>query len=414
MGYYCDDKVYDVAIIGSGSVGSFAGYYASKQGLKTCLIDNFLPPHTNGSYHGDTRIFRIAYGEGEKYIPLLQYAFNLWVDFEEESKQKLFERCGVLNIGNPFSKFMRNVAQSSEDFNLDTILLRPKDIKNRYEIDVPSDFFGILETQTGFIYSEKSVESAIRLACSKGADLFISQIRQIDDSGNYYIISTDSNEIRAKKILISAGSFADEILRAFEAGHRYIANINDFAFELFGKSRFSGGRRIAEVPRIPVRPKRKVLNWFNSNSYKLCNGMPAFIMEFGNDHFYGFPDFGSGVKIGLNAFGQDISSRNQLGNFGDIDSDTTAINDHIRSFMPNLGNLSRGAVCTYAMTPDEGFIFDFIIKQPFGSFILYIGGLSHGFKFAPALANLGIEALKSGEIPDILKPFSLKRFNGKV
>lgn len=404
MGYYCDDKVYDVAIIGSGSVGSFAGYYASKQGLKTCLIDNFLPPHTNGSYHGDTRIFRIAYGEGEKYIPLLQRAFDLWVDFEEESKQKLFERCGVLNIGNPFSEFMRNVAQSSEDFNLDAILLRPKDIKNRYEIDVPSDFFGILETQTGFIYSEKSVESAIRLACSKGADLFISQIRQIEYWKNYYIISTDSNEIRAKKILISAGSFADEILRAFEA--RVPRNI------IYDD-------HLAVVPRIPVRPKRKVLNWFNSNSYKLCNGMPAFIMEFGNDHFYGFPDFGSGVKIGLNAFGQYISSRNQLGNFGDIDSDTTAINDHIRSFMPHLGNLSRGAVCTYAMTPDEGFIFDFIINQPFSynpprNFILYIGGLSHGFKFAPALATLGIEALKSGEIPDILKPFSLKRFNGKV
>ena len=32
---------YDVVIIGSGSVGSFAGYYASRQGLKTCLIDNF-------------------------------------------------------------------------------------------------------------------------------------------------------------------------------------------------------------------------------------------------------------------------------------------------------------------------------------------------------------------------------------
>ena len=75
---------YDVVIIGSGSVGSFAGYYASRRGLKTCLIDNFLPPHSNGSYHGDTRIFRIAYGEGEKYIPLLQRAFELWGEFDKQ------------------------------------------------------------------------------------------------------------------------------------------------------------------------------------------------------------------------------------------------------------------------------------------------------------------------------------------
>lgn len=36
-----DKMTYDIAVIGSGSVGSFAGYYAAKMGLKTCLIDKF-------------------------------------------------------------------------------------------------------------------------------------------------------------------------------------------------------------------------------------------------------------------------------------------------------------------------------------------------------------------------------------
>lgn len=39
-----DKMTYDIAVIGSGSVGSFAGYYAAKMGLKTCLIDKFQAP----------------------------------------------------------------------------------------------------------------------------------------------------------------------------------------------------------------------------------------------------------------------------------------------------------------------------------------------------------------------------------
>ncbi len=370
---------YDVVIIGSGSVGSFAGYYASRQGLKTCLIDNFLPPHSNGSYHGDTRIFRIAYGEGEKYIPLLQRAFELWGEFEQTSGQKIFERCGVLNIGDPTSAFMRNVAQSSKDFALDTMPLSPQKISQLYGINVPDHFTGILERGTGFVYSDKSVETAIRLAVGLGADVLISCIRRIEKQGGVYHIYTDSSQILADKILLSAGSFASEILSVC-------------AFDL---------------PQIPVKPKRKMLNWFYSSSYQLRDAMPAFIMEFNGDHFYGFPDFGSGVKIGLNVFGQDITTRDELLGFGDIESDKRAIAEHIRAFMPSLGELCTGAVCTYAMTPDEGFIIDFI-----DSCLLYLGGLSHGFKFAPALGELGISALQRGELPqEICRHFSLGRFS---
>ena len=91
---------FDICVIGVGTVGAFAGYYLAKKGLKTALVDIYSPPHDKGSYHGDTRIFRIAYGEGEKYIPMLKRAFDLWGEFEKETDTKLFERCGVINIGH--------------------------------------------------------------------------------------------------------------------------------------------------------------------------------------------------------------------------------------------------------------------------------------------------------------------------
>ncbi|SPX54137.1 N-methyl-L-tryptophan oxidase [Klebsiella pneumoniae] len=62
---------YDLIIIGSGSVGAAAGYYARRAGLNVLMTDAHQPPHQEGSHHGSSRLIRHAYGEGEKYVPLV-------------------------------------------------------------------------------------------------------------------------------------------------------------------------------------------------------------------------------------------------------------------------------------------------------------------------------------------------------
>lgn len=56
---------YDLIIIGSGSTGAAAGYYARRAGLNVLMTDAHTPPHQEGSHHGNTRLIRHAYGEGE-------------------------------------------------------------------------------------------------------------------------------------------------------------------------------------------------------------------------------------------------------------------------------------------------------------------------------------------------------------
>lgn len=43
--------IYDLIVVGSGSVGSAAGWYATKAGLKVLMIDYGHPPHDQGSHH---------------------------------------------------------------------------------------------------------------------------------------------------------------------------------------------------------------------------------------------------------------------------------------------------------------------------------------------------------------------------
>ena len=81
---------FDVIVVGAGSMGMSAGYYLSKKGIKTLLVDAFDPTHTNGSHHGDTRIIRHAYGEGREYVPFALRAQELWYELGKRNSPQNF------------------------------------------------------------------------------------------------------------------------------------------------------------------------------------------------------------------------------------------------------------------------------------------------------------------------------------
>lgn len=51
---------YDPIVIGVGGMGSAAVYQLAKRGVDVLGIEQYDIPHTRGSSHGDTRIFRLA------------------------------------------------------------------------------------------------------------------------------------------------------------------------------------------------------------------------------------------------------------------------------------------------------------------------------------------------------------------
>ena len=69
---------YDAAIIGLGTMGSYAAVELARRGLNVAGFDQFTPPHGRGSHSGGTRIHRLAYPEGTGYVPLTQRAGEMW------------------------------------------------------------------------------------------------------------------------------------------------------------------------------------------------------------------------------------------------------------------------------------------------------------------------------------------------
>src|SRR3954466_9778575 len=97
------DSHSDVIVAGLGAMGSAALYHLARSGVKTLGIDQFAPPHTLGSSHGETRVIREAYYEDPVYVPLVQRAYELWADLERRSGETLYVRTGGLMMGRPES-----------------------------------------------------------------------------------------------------------------------------------------------------------------------------------------------------------------------------------------------------------------------------------------------------------------------
>ncbi|EHH3807542.1 N-methyl-L-tryptophan oxidase, partial [Salmonella enterica subsp. enterica serovar Enteritidis] len=238
---------YDLIIIGSGSVGAAAGYYATRAGLKVLMTDAHMPPHQQGSHHGDTRLIRHAYGEGEKYVPLMLRAQTLWDELSTHNEEPIFVRSGVVNLGPADSAFLANVARSAQQWQLNVERLDATALMTRWpEIRVPDNYIGLFEADSGFLRSELAITTWLRLAREAGcAQLFNSQVSHIHHDDNGVTIETSEGSYHASKALISAGTWVKAL-----------------------------------VPELPVQPVRKVFAWFKADGrYSTKNRFPAFTGE---------------------------------------------------------------------------------------------------------------------------------------
>ncbi|MFV2800898.1 FAD-dependent oxidoreductase, partial [Escherichia coli] len=96
---------------------------------------------------GDTRLIRHAYGEGEKYVPLVLRAQTLWDELSRHNEDDpIFVRSGVINLGPADSAFLANVAHSAEQWQLNVEKLDAQGIMARWpEIRVPDNYIGLFE-----------------------------------------------------------------------------------------------------------------------------------------------------------------------------------------------------------------------------------------------------------------------------
>jgi len=372
---------YDVIVIGAGSMGMAAGYFLAKKGAKTLLIDAFDPPHDHASHHGETRIIRHAYGEGRQYVRLVLRAQELWEALERESGYTLFERTGVLGIGEPSSPFLTETFASAAQYGLPVERLNAAQIRKRWPgITLPDDFIGCFEPDSGVLYSERCIQVFRELALKFGADLTVNTpVKNIQYDRHGVTVDTISGTYRGKNVIVTAGAWAGKLLPELQ---------------------------------LPLQPTRKVFAWFETNAPLFEPAQfPAFTFDLGDRTFYGFPSFnGSGLKVGRHDGGEPTDPDTLNRAFGTNASDEGDLRSFLDRFMPQAsGRLKQGKVCLYTKTPDDHFIID---RHPNFSHVVIAAGFSgHGFKFSSAIGEVLCQMVTGEEEHHDLSLFSLRRFS---
>lgn len=373
---------YDYIVIGAGSMGMAASYFLASETNDVLILDAFEPPHSRGSHHGETRLIRLAYGEGERYVPFVLRAYELWQELANLTDQILFHQTGILNFTPKNDPFINNVISSSKRYGLPLEHLTYQEVNRRWDgMNLGEHMEACFEPTSGVLMSEHIIEAYYKLAVEQGAT-FIgnSRVVHIEPNGEVVNVTTERGETyTANSIIVSVGAWTQKIFKQI--------NID-----------------------IPVTPIRKTFAWYEADENIYSDKIfPGFVYTNEDNAYYGFPSIaGTGLKVGRHDSGEHINPDETLELFGARQGDQGDLDEFLTTFMPKVGSLKYGKTCMYTMSPDSDFIIDTLSDYP--NIVIASGFSGHGFKFASAVGE-ALKDLVLQKQPKVdLSSFSLNRF----
>ena len=375
-----------VAVIGLGAYGSSCSYHLAKLGAHVIGIDQYAPPHTHGSTHGDTRITRFAVFEGEQYVTTARRSVEIFSALQAQSNEKLFHQNGFLSIGSE-NETKSLVAHGKSDPLTETIdvakksgtsleILKASDVRRRFPaFDIPSDTIGYYESESGTLFPEACIRAQLNSARNMGAELLLNtKVTNVSESVQGIKISTDRGIVEADTSIIAAGPWVSNFLP--QELHKN--------FDI----------------------QRQVLYWFehrNPNSFSIQNS-PNFIWYEGSEKgcggFYGFPAQHGSSQIKIS---REIDS-------GPINPDAPPLpvseeeivsmfRHHAKGRIAGLTNhCTKAASCFYTVTPNNMFL---MAAHPKLKNVFVISACSgHGFKHSTALGEAMASHVLGKTIPN--------------
>lgn len=382
----------EVAVIGLGAFGSATLYQLARRGIRAVGIDRFHPPHDLGSTHGESRITRLAVGEGARYAPMVIRSHEIWRELERETGEELFAQVGGLIMAGRANKalhhgrkdFVAGSIRVAERFGIRHEVLDAAEIGRRFpRFGLQGDEWGYYEPEAGWVSPEKAVAAQLRLAEKHGAMLRLGEaVVECRQQGGAVRIATDKGVIEASRVVMTAGAWMPGL-----------------------------------VP--PLRPlarvQRQALHWYAAEDPAEYAGdrFPIFIWIHGlgeTDYFYGFPASArdGAVKVATETYSRDDDP-------GTVDRAVSAedsramYREHVAGRLRGVTpRLTRAASCLYTVMPRSDF---FVDELPGQEQILAVSACSgHGFKHS---AGMG-EALAQraiGEAGIDLSAFAMDSFS---
>lgn len=350
--------MWDVGIIGVGTMGSMAAWQLSSKGQSVIGFEQFGIGHDRSAAGGESRLFRTAYKEGPEYVPILKRAHELWRQLEKETNSRLLYLNGGLTIGEPQEETVKNSLKAVKDFSIEHEILDYETASKRYpQHRISKDDIMVLDKEAGYIRPELAVVAAATRAEDLGAEILrYTTVENIEPKSDHVVVTANGQTYKVKKLLITAGPWAKNFLPAFQ-------------------------------PYLAV--KRIVLTWFPAKDIELFGPekFPVFTRRTEGNRFFGAPTLeGSMIKIGTSTPGSDVENPDQLDRSVRLDELAESVEIVQNYFRGVRVDPLRASVYMDAYTPDGQSIVGKVPDMPNTYSLSAFSG--HGFKMAPAFGEL--------------------------
>jgi sarcosine oxidase len=365
---------FDVIVLGVGSLGSSTCYHLAKRGVKVLGLEQFDIPHDKGSHTGQSRIIRKAYFEHPDYVPLLERAYSIWNDLEEEAGEQVYFRTGLLYIGDSGSSLISGVRKSSSLYNIEVVEKSKDQFKlDHLQFQLPDHHTTLLEPDAGFLLPEKAIRLFKDMAIHHGAEISSHQkVISWKQTETGVIVTTENGTYTADKLVITAGPWAGKLIPGWE--DQLVVTRQVLAWVM------------------PKQPKAFELGSF-----------PCWTLA-DDEHesiFYGFPMMPSigfegpiGLKLAHHA--QGLPTDPDGLDLPPNSEDEKLIVDFLHRFMPNAYDYTiTMKTCRYTNSKDEHFILD---QLPGYDNVYVASGCSgHAFKFSSVIGEIMADLSMQGK-----------------
>jgi sarcosine oxidase len=338
-------------------MGSATLYQLAQRGHAVLGIDMFPAGHAQGSSHGHHRMIRRS-SYRASHEPLIERAFELWPRLEQESGRNIMNLIGEIALGFP------REGGRYLDVNLEPTLggyrevLDGQAVRERFPgVRLHEGMTATYERTAGFLRPETAIAAHLDVAERHGAVIRRpEEVTSWTADGDGVLVSTGAANYRADRLILTAGPWAEELLRALGLPLQVVRIVNAY-FE-------------------PSRP----------DLWKSEAGAPDFLLSVPEGSYYGMSDIeGAGVKIGRHENGEPTTARTIRRDVlqAEVDMLVTVLD----RYLPGAsGPVKQTITCMYTMTPDENYIVE---RHAEHEQVVYGCGFSGtGFKFSCVIGEL--------------------------
>src|SRR5579885_3288592 len=261
-----------VLVLGLGAVGAAVAYQLSRRGVPFMGIERQPPPpYLRGSSQGETRITRVAVGEGEAYVPLVRRSHEIWRELEAAGGPPLLNPCGALYLAYDEGGGVRHGADAfvgatrrvGEAAGVRLERLDASALRQRFpQFAVTDDTVGYFEPDAGFVWPERCIQAQLDAVADRSQLRFEERVLACEQTDGVIRVTTDRGTYEAERAVVAMGAWIPDFIGG----------------------PFQDGMQVL----------RQTLHWFEADEPALwrVDAAPAFLWFHGPgeaDVFYGFP-----------------------------------------------------------------------------------------------------------------------------